>query len=144
MTPTPRRRALSAAQRTGLQWTGLLALCVGLSQFDKGLALAYSKWNADVLAGEAKTLAVEVRTEFDTYLQQQQKAYEVQAAYTRAQNEFNDRLLDLQQHQQDQQDQTQRPVPTTRVWNSEYGRWMCCDEAPSTCDQAASWYWCSE
>ena len=38
--------------------------------------------------------------------------------------------------------QQQQAAKTTRAWNSEAGKWMCCDEAPAVCDQAASWYWC--
>ena len=73
------------SQSKGVRWTALVALLVGLTQFNTGIKVFYSKWTADEaaaeakqVAGEAKDTAVTTSTEFKQYLQQQQQAIETQ------------------------------------------------------------------
>ena len=89
----------TVTQNPALKWGALVALLAGFSQFDKGLGLVYSKWNADVVAGEAKTTAIQVKTNFDSYIEEQRTSLKLQEAYNKAQEEFNKKLVEIQEQQ---------------------------------------------
>jgi len=116
---------------------GFLAL---LTQFDKGLDLVSRKWNADVLASEAKQAATDVRSDFDQYIQKEQEAAARQEGYIRAQQEFNENLLKLQQQQMDAP-----AVPDQTSWaeQDDQGTWWCCWALSyENCWDAHLWYQC--
>lgn len=113
-------------------WVALIGVLVMLTQFDKGLQLVSSKWNADVLAGEAKKTAEGVRTDLNSYLSAQKEALVEQRAYQKAQEEFTKQLMVLQQQQvpnapaQPPMDRV-NPPPRFREWDGTAKQFWCCN-----------------
>lgn len=117
---------------------GALAFLAALTQFDKGLALVNSKWNADVMAGEAKQTAEGVRSDFDGYLSAQHEALSEQRAYQKAQAEFTKQLMVLQTQA------ANAPQRPTWRWQEEDvdGAWCCQMESKETCWRFDGWVRC--
>lgn len=116
-------------QHKGVRWGALVALLVGMTQFNNELELFYTKWNADKLAQaaqqraeEAKKTADGVEERFDTYIQQQQQALEVEKASAEA----------IQRYiaQQQQMQLPHQPASSERPQFFEEqdadGQWWCC------------------
>ena len=102
--------------------------------------LGGGKWNADVLASEAKQAATDVRSDFDQYIQKEQEAAARQEGYIRAQQEFNENLLKLQQQQMDA---PAAPGQTSWAEQDEQGAWWCCWALSyENCWDAQLWYQC--
>jgi len=133
-------------------WVALVSFLVLLTQFDKGLQLVSSKWNADALAGEAKHAAGKaqetangVDSRFERYLLDQEKQRDVEQARIEEQAKYNQRLLELQEQQMTQQRQPQRPNQAASVqrsleyWQDADGLWWACN--PSTdCRLGENWW----
>lgn len=114
---------VDVAQHKGVRWGALVALLVGVSQFNTGLELFYSKWSADKKA-EAATKTAEVAVD---------KAEEAQETAEQVDEDFRD-YLEAQQKVADAlnryvaQQTQQRPVPhSTRLWDADAQRWYCDD-----------------
>ena len=133
-----------SVKHPAVKWSALVALLVGLTQFDKGLEVFYSKWNSNLAAAEAKKIAVEAKEEasgvndrFDRYITEQRQAIETQNKVAEA----------IQQYTAQQQAPNQA-APTTNellsgpsVWlepKLTEGRWVCTDQT------GQRWWWDSE
>ena len=128
------------SRHQGVRWTALVALLVGVSQFNTGIKLFYSKWTADEAAAEAKKVAVEAKgtaegvdERFDQYIEQQKHAIETQNKIAEA----------IQGYAAQQQHQAPNQAATPEVWwaQDEDGAWYCTDGRESwwphqegTCD----------
>ena len=143
-----------SVKHPAVKWSALVALLVGLTQFDKGLEVFYSKWNANLSAAEAKQIAVEAKQEasgvndrFDRYITEQRQATKEEELRNKLQAEYNQQLLAIQQSAAQQQVPNQA-APTTNellsgpsVWlepQTVKGRWVCTDLT------GQRWWWDSE
>lgn len=96
----------------------------------------------------AKTVAGDVRSDFDRYIAQQEEALKLEKQRNELQEDYNKKLLDIQQQQAPNQvyrPQAPQPVPqpippipapptTIQVqrFQDTYGRWYCWDGVEST------------
>lgn len=130
-----------ASQHKGIRWGALIALMVGLTQFNTGLKLVYSKWNADVAAEEAKAVAVDAKVKaegvddrFDQYIQEQRQAIETQNKIAEA----------IQGYAAQQQIPNQAYQAPERVWieTDKQGTWCCTTTNYARCAAEQLWERC--
>lgn len=77
-------------------------------------------------AGEAT--AQKVRSDFDRYIEQQAEALKLEKQRNELQEEYNKKLIDIQQQQAPNQAVQTLPLPTVWVEKAPVeGRWVCTD-----------------
>lgn len=113
------------SKHQGVRWGALIALLVGVSQFNTGLELVYSKWTADKKAEaaekkaeEAKQTAEQVDDRFDRYIEQQEQAIKTQ-----------NKIAEAIQGYAAQQQMANQAAPRPSVWKTtdSFGREYCTD-----------------
>ena len=134
------------AKHPAVRWTALVALLVGLTQFNTGIKVFYSKWTSDEAAAEAKKIAVEAKEtaasvdgRFDRYIQQQQQAIETQNKIAEAIQGY----AAQQQRNQVQQMAPNAPPPTQQFTEEDdQGRWCCVASTYDECWDRTLWRAC--
>lgn len=132
------------AKHPAVRWTALITLLVGLTQFNTGIKLVYSKWTADEAAAEAKKVAVEAKEtaanvddRFDRYIQQQQQAIETQNKIAEAIQGYAAQSQMNQAQQMAPAAGSNAPVTTkqtkTFVEEDKHGQWCCEAETYDQC-----------
>ena len=118
------------AQQPMVRWGALVALLVGLTQFNTGLDLFYAKWNANKVAEAAQRTAVEAKETAEDVDEDFRKYLETQDKVATA--------LDRYVNQQTQQmpNAPMRRLPLD-YWTDEDGTCYQCD--PNVSDCANSW-----
>ena len=119
------------------QWGGWLALLIMLTQFDRGLALINSKWNADVLAGEAKATATTAKEKAEGVDEDLRMWIKTQDAVAKALNNYvaNQQQQLRQPEMRPIPPNVQRPPVVQRIYRGTT------EEGEDYCYDQERWWW---
>ena len=119
--------------------TTAVVLAGGFTAFDK---LAWY-WQSHATAYAALQEAEQVRSQFDEYITQQKEALKLDKQRNELQEEYNQKLLELQQQQMPNQ-AAPAPIPESghREWDADGTCWDCPSDDLDTCYDEGLWRVC--
>ena len=125
--------------------SGVLAAVLVLPNLDKGLSVLLRWMGTTEKAYAAFDAASDVRSDFDEYIHQQERALELEQERLRLQAEYNKQLMAIQQ-QQHPAAASAPPSPTQShgAWfeTDSQGRGWCCDALNQYDCREGDWYAC--
>jgi hypothetical protein len=121
------RAAMQSKAGIGISAATLMALVMGAPKFGEGVDWFRKLAGTTEIAYAGYDAAIETKTNFEKYIEQQEQELKLEKQRQELQREFNEKLVDIQQQQIQQQVPNmpayQPPIPQPEIIRD--GDWCC-------------------
>ena len=112
------------------RWTiaGVVAFILTAPKFGEGMNWLIRIWNTPEVAYAGQATATEVKSDFDRFISQREEELKLEKQRNELQEDYNQKLLQLQQQQVPNQMYQRQYQAEPSVWREQdsQGDWWCC------------------